>query len=35
MDRAHLSVKVGLKNVVIQAEDQCKQLHMKKIELAT
>ena len=34
-DRAHLSDKAGLKSVEIQAEDQCKQLHITKIELAT
>ena len=35
VDRAHLSAKAGLKNAEIQAEDQCKQLHMTEIELAT
>ena len=35
MDRAHLSAKAGLKNAEIQVEDQCKQLHMIEIELAT
>ena len=34
-DRVHLSAKVGLKNVEMQAEDQHKQLHMTEIELAT
>ena len=34
-DRVHLSAKVGLKNVEMQAEDQRKQLHMTEIELAT
>ena len=35
VERAHLSAKAGLKNAEIQAEDQCKQLHMIEIELAT
>ena len=35
VDRAHLSAKAGLKNAEIQAKDQCKQLHMIEIELAT
>ena len=34
-DRARLSDEAGLKSVEIQAEDQCKQLHITKIELAT
>ena len=34
-NRARLSVKVGLKNAEMQVEDQCKQLHMTEIELAT
>ena len=34
-NRARLSVKVGLKNAKMQVEDQCKQLHMTEIELAT
>ena len=33
-DRAHQSAEAGLKNVEMQVEDQCKQLHMTKIELA-
>ena len=35
VNRAHLSAKAGLKNVEMHAEDQCKQLHMTEIELAT
>ena len=35
VDRAYLSAKAGLKNAEIQAKDQCKQLHMTEIELAT
>ena len=34
-NKARLSVEVGLKNAEIQVEDQCKQLHMTEIELAT
>jgi len=34
-ERARRSAEPGLKSAEIQAEDQCKQLHMTKIELAT
>jgi len=34
-ERACLSVEAGLKSAEAQAEDQCKQLHMTEIELAT
>ena len=34
-DRACLNAEVGLKNVEMQAKNQCKKLHITEIELAT
>ena len=34
-ERARRSAEAGLKSAEIQVEDQCKQLHMTEIELAT
>ena len=34
-NRTHLSAEANLKNMEMQAKNQCKQLHITKIELAT
>ena len=34
-EKAHLSAEAGLKTVEKHVEDQCKKLHIIKIELAT